>query len=248
MTEKKEKAIKLIIRILLYVIGIFFVAWGVGFAISSNLGVSPATSSSYLTSLALKIDINYTIIAIYSLCILLQLILLRSRFKWYNIFQLVFAILFGYMTDFTKKVLDGFCFPTYFGQLGMLVISMLLISFGITLYVKSSLVPMPMEGLALAIAKVQKRFKFHHTKIFVDCTSVLIAVIVSLAAFGKLVGVREGTVIIAVCVGQLIKYMQIPFEGFFAWLLSSKREEALSEPAEATEPDAESVQTNGAEQ
>ena len=231
----KEKKIKLLIRILAYVIGIFFVAWGVAFAVSSELGVSPATSSSILLHMATKFPLQYCIIGIYSVCILLQLILLRKNFKWYNVFQLVFAILFGYMTDFTKDVLAGFCFPGYAGKLLMILISLVLIAFGIMLYVRASLVPMPMEGLAVAIAKVQNKFKFHHTKIFVYCTSVTIAIIISFIGFGKLVGVREGTIIIAVLVGTLVKYMQIPFEKFFAWLLSSSDDKKANELAPVEE-------------
>jgi len=236
MTKEKEKISKFLLRILVYVIGIFFVAWGVAFAISSDLGVSPATSSSYLFHKATGFDLDLSIIIIYSVCILLQFILLRKNFKWYYIFQIVFAVLFGYMTDFTRDVLDGFCFPTYAGQLLMLLISLILIGFGIMLYVKAKILPMPMEGLALAIAQVQNKFKFHHTKIFVDCTSVTLAIIISFIRFGKLVGVGEGTVIIAVCVGQLVKYMQIPFTKFFAWLLNEpKKEEVAQQPKQNQE-------------
>lgn len=237
MKLKDNKVFKFCIRVLVYIIGLFFVAWGIAFSINSNLGISPSTSFPYMLDKVTGIGIQYTIIMVYVAYVITQIILLRKRFKLYNLFQVVFAILFGYMTDFTKSTVASISteclLPTYFGQLAVMAFSLVLIAIGIMLYVNVSLVPMPAEGFALALAQVQNRFKFHHTKIFADCLSVTLAITLSFVFLGKLDGVREGTIITALSVGALVKVFQKPFKPFFAWLLDKKPDQP--QPATATE-------------
>ena len=225
-TSKNNKVLKFFLRIVVYVIGLFFVAWGIAFSINSNLGISPSTSFPYMLDKVTGIGIQYTIIIVYVTYVVIQIILLRKNFKLYNLFQVVFAVLFGYMTDFTKSTVGSECLlPTYFGQLAMMALSLVFIAIGIMLYVNASLVPMPAEGFALALAQVQNRFKFHHTKIFADVLSVTLAVTLSLVFFGKLDGVREGTIITALSVGALVKVFQKPFKPLFDYLLDRKNQE-----------------------
>ena len=225
-TSKNNRVLKFFLRIVVYVIGLFFVAWGIAFSINSNLGISPSTSFPYMLDKVTGIGIQYTIIIVYVTYVVIQIILLRKNFKLYNLFQVVFAVLFGYMTDFTKSTVGSECLlPTYFGQLAMMALSLVFIAFGIMLYVNASLVPMPAEGFALALAQVQNRFKFHHTKIFADVLSVTLAITLSLVFFGKLDGVREGTIITALSVGALVKIFQKPFKPLFDYLLDRKNQE-----------------------
>ena len=117
--------------------------------------------------------------------------------------QILFSTLFGYFVDFAKWVVGDFAIPTYAGQLTMLVISIGLIALGVLLYVEAGLVPMPMEGLAMAVAKKTGR-PFAKMKILVDCLSVGCAAAVSLLFLGRLAGVREGTVITAIAAGRVV--------------------------------------------
>lgn len=58
------------------------------------------------------------------------------------------------------------------------MISILLVAFGVFLYMEVELVPMPMEGLTMAIAqKVGK--PCHSVKTIVDCGVVLLGIILS---------------------------------------------------------------------
>ncbi len=197
-----------IYRILVYALGLLFLAFSVAFAINSNLGISPVNSLPYVISLVSGAKMSTCVICVFAAYILLQIALLRKKFKWYNIFQIVFSTLFGYFTDFAKWVLGDFCIPTYFGQLAMLLISIVLIAIGISLYVDAQLIPMPSEGLTLAFTQIFPRIQFHHMKIIQDCVTVGTSVALSFIFLHKLEGVREGTVISALLVGMVIAFMQ----------------------------------------
>ncbi|MDR3349612.1 MAG: DUF6198 family protein [Acidaminococcales bacterium] len=199
---------KLFLRILIYAIGLLCLAFGVAFGINAKLGIPPVNSIPYVLSLVTKVDMGICIILIFSGYILLQYIILRKNFKWINLTQLVFSSLFGYFVDFARHVLGGFEIPTYAGKLAMLAISIVLYAIGVSMYVDTKLVNMPMEGLVAAITSVLPGKSFQQVKVVLDCTVVFVAAALSLLAMGGLHGVREGTALCALLVGPLMQPAQ----------------------------------------
>ena len=104
-------------RILLYCVGLMFLAFGVAFSVNSNLGVSPVNSLPYVISLILKVDLGRCIIGVFITYMIVQIIIKRREYKWINLTQLIFSTIFGYFADFAKGVMHGFVIPTYFGRL-----------------------------------------------------------------------------------------------------------------------------------
>lgn len=199
------------IRVILYVVGLFFMALGVAFAVNSDLGVSPVTSLPYVISLIADRALGTCVIAVYGVYIVLQILILRREFRLINLTQILFSTVFGYFTDFTKWLLADFALPTYAGQLAMLAISIVAVAFGVFLYMETDLVPMPMEGLTQAIARKAGK-PFHNVKIVVDCTSVVIGIVLSLVFLRGLLGIREGTVITAIVVGKVMGLFKKPLQ------------------------------------
>lgn len=200
---------KFINRVVIYIIGLFFLALGVAFSINSNLGVSPVNSLPYVISLITGKDMGTMVIMVFSFFLLVQIFILRKEFKWINLTQLIFSSIFGYFTDFAKFIVGDFTIPTYAGQLVMLAISIFFVALGVCLYVNVRLVNMPMEGMTAAIQqKVFKKLEFHDVKVIMDCTVVVIGIILSWVFLGKIAGIREGTVLCAILVGKIMKPMQ----------------------------------------
>lgn len=208
---KKSTPAQWAIRIVLYVIGLFFMALGVAFAVNSNLGVSPVTSLPYVVSLITNTALGTCVIIVYGIYIVLQILILRREFRIINLTQIIFSTIFGYFTDFTKWLLADFTLPTYAGQLVMLAISIVVVAFGVFLYMEVDLVPMPMEGLTQSIAKKVGK-PFHNVKIVVDCSSVVLGIILSFVFLHGLLGIREGTVITAIVVGKVMGLFKKPLQ------------------------------------
>lgn len=204
-----EKNVKLLKRILIYIVGLFCLALGVAFSINSRLGVSPVNSLPYIISLITGKEIGLCVIAIFSFFIVIQILILRSEFKWINLTQIIFSTIFGYFVDFAKFILGDFSIPTYAGQLVMLAISILLVALGVCLYLDVKLVKMPMEGMISAVKEnILKKLAFHDVKVIMDCTVVTIGILLSLVFLNGIVGIREGTVLCALLVGKIMKPMQ----------------------------------------
>lgn len=193
-------------RVVIYIVGLLFLAFGVAFSVNSNLGVSPVNSLPYVVSLITETDMGTCVIVIFGSYILVQILLLRRNFQWVNLTQMVFSTLFGYFVDFAKWVVGDFALPTYFGQLAMLAISIIMVAAGVCLYMDVKLVNMPMEGMTHAIKEILlPGLEFHDVKVIMDCVVVGIGVVLSFLFLGRLDGIREGTVICALLVGKLMK-------------------------------------------
>jgi len=212
----KDKLIKNRIpwRIAVYILGLLVLAFGVAFAINANLGVSPVASLPYVSSLIFYgTSTAWATVGVFTsimqaFFILLQIAIQRKEFRWINLTQILFSTIFGFFVDFARWVLSDFTIPTYFGQFVMLIISIILISCGVVLFIDARLVPLPTEGFCLVVAQKFKNGKFHIVKIIFDCTLVVIGIVVSLLFLNSLQGIREGTVITALAIGKMIPYMR----------------------------------------
>ena len=193
---------KLAARLGIYCLGLLILAFGIALAVNSNLGVSPVSSLPYVVSQIAGISLGTCTILVYICYILLQMVISR-KFQPALLLQLVFSTIFGWFVDGAKWVLGDFCLPGYLGQLAMLAASILLIGFSLVLYIDVQLAPMPAEGLVGCLSEKLGK-PFSSMKTLVDCSSVLIGAVLSLVFLGKLVGIREGTILTALLVGKMM--------------------------------------------
>lgn len=191
-------------RILSYCFGLLLLAFGVTFSIKSSLGVSPVNSIPYVLSLITGMDQGLLTTGVFCVYIFIQILMLRKEFKPINLLQVVFAGVFGYFVSFSNHLWGFIPAPgNYMVRLILLVLSMLLVALGLMFYLAADIVPQPAEGLILTI-HIKTGIEFSKLKSLFDTGVVLVATIVSLIAFGKLNGVREGTIIAAVCIGKIL--------------------------------------------
>lgn len=191
-------------RLITYCLGLFIMGISVAFSVKSNLGVSPISSIPYIISLIADIDQGLCTTIIFTGFIVLQIAILRKDFQWINILQIVCSLLFGAFVTTGNMLLADLSQPdNYVIQIIYLVISMILLASGIFLYINSDIMPLPAEGIMGAIAH-KTGIKFSKAKIMVDCSMVIITIIISFIYFGELKGVREGTIVAAVAVGSIL--------------------------------------------
>ena len=199
---------RLIYRILFYILGLFILAFGVTFSVNSNLGVSPVNSLPYEVSLITDVKLGTCVTIVFCCYILMQIIIKRKKFRIIDLTQVIFSTIFGYFTDLTGMIMGGFCLPGIVGRLVMAVISMILIAIGISMYVNCKLVPLPMEGLTLAITDTQTKRTFQQMKVIVDCIVVVASLTLSLVFLHGIQGVGVGTVLAAIFVGKIMQPVQ----------------------------------------
>jgi len=187
-------------------------AFGVVFAMNSDLGTSPVASVPYVAALLLPISVGMLSTAMFLVFIAIQIAILRKQFKLLDLTQLGFAFVFGFFVDFAVFIMDGLQFPGYIGRLLMIIIGIILIAIAISFLITARLPLLPPESLCAAIEKRVSprwpRFKFHIVKMCLDSVLVIIALSVSLIFLGEVAGVREGTVLSAIAIGKIIPYVR----------------------------------------
>lgn len=199
---RKSTPLQLVARVGIYCLGLLALAFAITIAANSSLGISPVSSLPYALSQVLNISLGTSSTGVYTVYILAQMAL-NKKFQPLLLLQLVFATIFGYFLDAAKWIIGDFMLPTYFGQLAMLAVSIVLLSASLVLYIDVELTPMPAEGLIACIAgKLGKPFSKIKTPF--DCISVLTASLLCLVFLGKITGIREGTVLIALLTGKLM--------------------------------------------
>ena len=179
---------------------------GVAFSITSTLGTTPVSSISYALALITNIDIGVTTFLFNAALILIQFMILRSRFHKKRLLQLINCILFGYFTDVALFLVSFIPFEhTISFYLLYLILSIFLIAFGIFLYMPANIAPLPGEGCVEAIA-IMTGWRFSTIKIGFDATTVIIALIMCWLWYTNVfAAVYVGTVISAFMVGFTLR-------------------------------------------
>lgn len=195
-------------------VGLCIMAMGVAFSIRSNLGTSPVSSVPYTASVISGLSVGTTTIIVNVVMVLLQIVILRSRFQWFQLLQLVAVTVFGFMIDVGGVLLTPVHPSNYFQQLLLCVIGIFLVGFGVSIEVAARLVTNAGEGLALAVCQVAP-VQFGNMKICLDVSLVALSVVLSLVFLHTpFTGVREGTILAAVCVGLVAKLTRGAVEKF----------------------------------
>lgn len=185
-------------------IGLMIMAFGIAFSIKASLGTSPITSAPYVTSIISGFSVGTTTIIINTIFILIQIVILRRRFDWFQLFQFPAVLLFGSMIDMAEYSIQTLSFSNYFQQWLLCFIGIIFVALGVSIEVMANLVTTPGEGIVLAICKIAP-IKFGNMKVLFDVTLVCISILLSFLFLGGLYGVREGTAAAAICVGLMTK-------------------------------------------
>lgn len=193
-------------KYILMTMGLIIMAFGIAMSIKAGLGTSPISSMPYVISEFAPLTVGNITIIMHILFILLQIIILRKRYKAVQLLQLPVAIAFGYITDFAVFILGNVSCYSYAQQWFLCAMGILLVGIGVSFEVNAGVVTLAGEGLILAICQVLP-IKFSDLKVIFDVTLVILSCAVSLCFTGKVVGVREGTVAAAVFVGITAKQM-----------------------------------------
>jgi uncharacterized protein len=200
---------KYIVRFALYFAGLFTLALGINLAIKSNLGVSPVSAFPLSIANIAGISLGTVTIGVYAFYVMIQILILRKKFKLRSLLQVFFSFAFGFFVDFAAILLKGIESGSYFIQLLLMILSITTVSLGVVMFITMDIVPNAPDGLVLAICE-KTGVDFPKVKVLFDCASVILAAVLSLTFLGNISTIREGTIISALLTGKVIGIMSKP--------------------------------------
>ena len=194
-------------KYLAFSIGLFIAAMGVALSTKASLGTSPVSSVPYSVSLIsdlLTFGGWLNVLSVIQISV--QVILLGKKSNMPEIaIQTVIAFAYGYLTNFACYIISDMNVSGYAGQFLCMLAGCFVLAFGIWIQLRANVAMLPGEAMNRTISQVTG-IKFENVKIFFDILYISVSAILGLCFLGGLKGVREGSIIAAVAIGNIIKF------------------------------------------
>ena len=197
--------------------GVTVLCAGVTLGIIAGLGQTTSTAAASAIAGAAGIKVGTASIYLYGVFFLLQILMLRSKFKWERCFQLLPILAHGVLLNFFQYRFAPFQHLApqgYLQQMLCFLCGMGLISLGFTITKNCNFTNYPAEAFCALVAE-RVRMRYGTCKIFLDFAYVIFALLICWRAGLGLGVVREGTVIFALLDGVLINLMTPAVRGCF---------------------------------
>lgn len=193
---------KHLIRGFMYIFGVFLLALGGVLAIKSNLGVSPISSLPLSISIVSNLSLGTAATIVFTIYVVIQIIILRKDFKLVQLLQIIFAILFGQLMNLFNLIIN-INVENFYVRIFICLLSFFITAFGVVFTITANIVPIAPDGLTQVISNKAK-IDFGKTKVYFDCTVVLLSVIILLLNNKSLNALGIGTILSAILVGRIV--------------------------------------------
>lgn len=210
------------------VISLALAAASVALVIRAGLGNSPVSGTTYVLSRAFPAVSLGGFTFIFNMALLLgQILMLRRRFKLIQLLQIPVSIFLGGFTDFTVWLTGFIPTPNYLSRLAVLLAGCAVAAVSVALAVQANVLMNSGEAFVKALSDTVKK-KFGSCKVAFDVSLLIAIAVLSLLLLGHLEGLREGTVIYALLVGNLVKLV-LPRLGWLErWMSCGRLPEAAA--------------------
>lgn len=203
----------------MYFAGLFIMTVGIAFSVRSDLDVSPVSSIPYTLTVVWNVEMGLATFLFHIVLVLIQILLLRKKFKPKNLLQVAVGVVFGLFTTLCNNLVMMIPISDSLAvRAGLLAVSIIVVAIGLFLYVPADIMPLAGEGTMLAISEITG-FKFSSVKIGFDVSVSVISLVVCLIAVRGMGSVGAGTVVSAVLTGLIL--------GIINKLFGEKRDKLL---------------------
>ena len=182
----QEKQKKWMLRIALYLVGIIVLALGITLNTKTNLGVSPIISMPYAVAQIFGYETGTAVFVAYLIFIVLQIVLLKGKFRPFQLLQVAASYLTSAFITIFDRVLPV---PEQMGsRLLVLALAIILTGIGAAVTVDVNIVPNPADGLARVLGeRCGKNMGFG--KNLFDFSALVISLAIGMIGAGRPVGI-----------------------------------------------------------
>lgn len=204
---------------MIYLISLFIISLGASISIKANLGTAPLICIPYVSSVISNLSVG-TVSFIFSIILIaFQVLILRGDFEKRQYLQIVMGTIFSAFIDIALMLVNFLNPQDYISQMLLLLISCVVVAFGVLLEIQTEVVYLPPDGLIVAISKALNK-EFGKVKPYIDTSMVIIAAALSVVFLGYLIGVREGTIISALIIGPIVRVLKKYLDSYIEHLIA----------------------------
>lgn len=209
--QTSEDAIvnKIVPRFIIYVIGVFLIAFGVVLNTRCDMGTSTVNCIPLVFSEVSGMTLGQGCILLYAIDIVIQIIVFR-KFTVRMALQIPFTFVMGLLVDMydyliSSGILWFFQNPDIAMGIFMLVLGIVLTGVGVSMIMSMNFVPNPPDGCTQALCKIAG-LPFGRGKWLNDAIRLIIAVALGLLLAGQIIGVGIGTVVCVFTIGNICQF------------------------------------------
>lgn len=194
-------------RYTLFIISLYFAAFGVAITKHGELGVSPISSvPNVLSSRIDSLSLGAWLIIWNCILIVGQVVILKKEFQLIQLLQIPLSFLFGIFTDFGVWCMSYVSNDYYAVRILLVLLGIITLGFGVALSVIANVIMNSGEAFVKAISD-KSGMLFGNVKIGFDVGCVMLALVASWILFdGKIIGTREGTILTALLTGVVVNF------------------------------------------
>ena len=210
-------------------LGLIFVAIGVALSLKANLGTAPVSCPPAVMNLRWhSLSVGTLTWMMHIVLILIQLAILRQRFKVSYLMQIPAAVVFGYLCDAAIWAFDWIQVDSYETQMFLCILTIFVTAVGVRLEVIGNAWMLAGEMTTVVLSDVT-RTNFSTVKVLFDIFFVIVSAAFAWFAFGYLTGngsdvvIREGTLILAICTGLCMRLTDPVVDKLFLGFIDAQK-------------------------
>lgn len=195
-------------RLLTFIIGILLTALGLALIAKSAIGQSAVSGLAANLAFLGQFKTGTALLALNILFFATEVMILRRRFKALQLLQLPASLGFSVLVNFFLydiPLIANYASSNYPIQFMILLVGVVVMALGISLFMDAQLVYMPYEGLNHVLHE-EFDVPFGTARRYFDLGLVLISLLLILFFKIPNTTVREGTLILAVLMGTLTNF------------------------------------------
>ncbi len=191
-------------KLTIHMSGFIIISIGIVGIIMSRLGAAPIDAFNYFVYLLTPLSLGTIAILTGLFAALLAFMIEKKKDIWISI---VFLFLIGAMIDLWKylfEMLPTELLDSFYFRIPLAVLSLIVVSYGVSLTIISGLPSSPFERLLLALTKYTKNLTL--TKIAIEGTFLIFAIILGVISGHLFEQVHIYTVVLTFTIGPLVSY------------------------------------------
>ena len=206
-------------------------AASVALVIHAELGNSPVSGVNYVLHRAFPVLSLGSYVICFNLVLLIgQILMLRRDFQLIQLLQIPVSLLLGGFTDLMVWLADFIPTPNYVSRMAVLLAGCAVAAVSVSLSVRADVLMNSGEAFVKALSITVKK-KYGSCKVAFDVCSVLLIALLSITFLGHLEGLREGTVIYALLVGNLVKLVLPRLDWLERWMSGGRTARTVQKEA-----------------
>lgn len=184
-------------------IAMIITAIGASLGIKIAIGVGAWDALSQSISMVLGVKVGTFSMILNISCVLVQVFLLKDRFRFNHLAQIGVSILLGTVVNFMiYKVLSEIMIDNYFISMSLFILSVVMCALGIAMITAINLISFPLESCCMVLSKKINK-NFGSIRQGVDIIAIIISLIITFI-FKNSMTVREGTIIAMLIFGPML--------------------------------------------